>query len=238
MKRSKALTAAVLAGLMIFGTACAKESVGSHNTTNTSGIAQVLQSEIEKEDAKNEVKNDTSGVDDGTSETGSDTDASLQGSSETDDPLIMDDSELDDNSDLYTTQNANDQSNQYLGNVGSVAEEDYIDLTGMSADMVYAVVYDMMSRPNNYIGKTIKIEGLFSYYLDSSTGNEYYACIIEDARACCAQGMEFVPQDQYNYPADYPELFDAITVTGTFDVYYEGDQQDLMYMTLRNAVLG
>ena len=233
------MIAVVLAGIMIFAAACTKESVGSHNNTGTSGIADVLQSQMEKEDAKNDAADSVSdttvsdaptytenAVQDGLSDNGAD------------DSYIADDSELDDNSDLGTTQNTADQANEYIGNVDDVAEEDYIDLTGMSADMIYAVVYDMMCRPESYIGKTVKIEGLFSYYLDSSTGNEYYACIIEDARACCAQGMEFVPQEKYNYPADYPEMFDSITVTGTFDVYYEGEQQEFVYMTLRDAVLG
>ena len=249
MKRIKILIAAALIGVLTCVPACSKESVGSHNTTGGSGISQVLQSEIEKEDAKNEDKNEDINEADNTENSGdSGTDAS--GGFVPDDSYIMDDNEIDENPDADTsrdttqdaaqdtTQNAPDQNNQYIGNVGSVSEEDYIDITGMSADMIYAVVYDMMCRPNDYIGKTVKIEGLFSYYCDPATENEYYACIIEDARACCAQGMEFVPQEQYKYPEDYPEMFDAITVTGTFDIYYEGEQQDIAYMTLRDAVIG
>jgi len=253
MKRIKILIAAALIGVLTCVPACSKESVGSHNTTGGSGISQVLRSEIEKEDAKNEDKIEDKNEDinkaDNTENSGdSGTDAS--GGFVLDDSYIMDDNEIDENPDADTsrdttqdaaqdtTQNAPDQNNQYIGNVGSVSEEDYIDITGMSADMIYAVVYDMMCRPNDYIGKTVKIEGLFSYYCDPATENEYYACIIEDARACCAQGMEFVPQEQYEYPEDYPEMFDAITVTGTFDIYYEGEQQDIAYMTLRDAVIG
>lgn len=245
MKRNKIIIAGVLLSVLMCVPACSKGSVGSHNTGTGSGIAQVLQSEMEKEDAKNEDINDAENAENSGDATGGFV---------PDDSYIMDDNEIDENPDAETTQDATqdtaqdatqntnvnpaDQNNQYIGNVGSVSEEDYIDITGMSADMIYAVVYDMMCRPNDYIGKTVKIEGLFSYYCDPATENEYYACIIEDARACCAQGMEFVPQDQYKYPEDYPEMFDAITVTGTFDIYYEGEQQDIAYMTLRDAVIG
>ena len=258
MKRIKILIAAALIGVLTCVPACSKGSVGSHSTTEGSGISQVLQSEIEKEDAKNSEADDNADsetdreTDNGTNDTDNN---GGTGTDETvgfvpDDSYIMDDNEIDENPDADTsrdttqdaaqdtTQNAPDQNNQFIGNVGSVSEEDYIDITGMSADMIYAVVYDMMCRPNDYIGKTVKIEGLFSYYCDPATENEYYACIIEDARACCAQGMEFVPQEQYKYPEDYPEMFDAITVTGTFDIYYEGEQQDIAYMTLRDAVIG
>ena len=107
-----------------------------------------------------------------------------------------------------------------------------VDLTSLSSTMVYSEVYNMMYEPDNYIGKTIKMNGLFTAYHDESTGNDYYACIIQDATACCAQGMEFILTDDYSYPDDYPEESEQITVVGVFDTYMEGDY---MYCTLRDA---
>ncbi|MBQ7562494.1 MAG: hypothetical protein IJT16_00725 [Lachnospiraceae bacterium] len=78
------------------------------------------------------------------------------------------------------------------------------------------------------------MNGLFTAYHDESTGNDYYACIIQDATACCAQGMEFILTDDYSYPDDYPEESEQITVVGVFDTYMEGDY---MYCTLRDANL-
>ena len=109
-----------------------------------------------------------------------------------------------------------------------------VDLTSLSSTMVYSEVYNMMYEPDNYIGKTIKMDGLFTAYHDESTGNDYYACIIQDATACCAQGMEFILTDDYSYPDDYPEENEQITVVGVFDTYMEGDY---MYCTLRDANL-
>ncbi len=114
------------------------------------------------------------------------------------------------------------------------SDSDYVDLTILSSTVVYAEVYNMMYYPENYIGKTVKMHGLYDDYFDESTGKRYHACIIMDATACCAQGIEFVLTDDYEYPADYPKEADDITVEGIFDVYTEesGD-----YCTLRNARL-
>ena len=103
-----------------------------------------------------------------------------------------------------------------------------VDLTSLSSTVVYSEVYNMMSTPENYVGKTIKMKGIFSAAHDDLTGNDYYACIIQDATACCAQGIEFVLTDGY----EYPEVGDTICVVGVFDVYNEGQ---FRYSTLREA---
>lgn len=109
-----------------------------------------------------------------------------------------------------------------------------VDLTSLSSTMVYSEVYNMISDPDSYLGKTIKMDGLFTVYHDESTGNNYYACIIQDATACCAQGIEFVLTDDYSYPDDYPAEGSEITVVGEFGTYMEGEYQ---YCTLNNAIL-
>ena len=75
-------------------------------------------------------------------------------------------------------------------------------------------------------------KGLFSYYHDDSTNKDYYACIIQDATACCAQGIEFVLTDDYTYPDDYPEPGEEICVAGTFETYMEAD---FLFMNLKDA---
>ena len=92
----------------------------------------------------------------------------------------------------------------------------------------------MMASPEQYIGKTVKMDGLFAYYHDEATGNYYFACIIQDATTCCAQGIEFVLTEDYVYPDDYPEVDEEICVVGVFDTYQEGDYT---YCTLRKAKL-
>ena len=97
-----------------------------------------------------------------------------------------------------------------------------VDLTVLSSTMVYSEVYNMLLfTPDSYLGKTVKMTGQFSYYEDTTTGNQYFACIIADATACCAQGMEFVLESDLTYPDDYPELGAEITVICEFQSYEE-----------------
>jgi hypothetical protein len=107
-----------------------------------------------------------------------------------------------------------------------------IDLTKLSATMVYSEIYDMMVYPDKYIGKTVKMNGMLSTLHDEVNDIYYFACIITDATACCAQGIEFVATDEFKYPEDYPEEGGDITVVGVFDTYWEGNY---IYCTLRNA---
>ena len=98
-----------------------------------------------------------------------------------------------------------------------------VDLTAMSSTMVYAEVYNMLMDPGLYMGKTVRMSGPYyaSYY--DETGKYYHYVIIEDATACCQQGMEFIWNGDHVYPSDYPEDFTRIEVTGTFEYYEELD---------------
>ena len=103
-----------------------------------------------------------------------------------------------------------------------------VDLTVLSSTMVYSEVYNMLYfYPEDYYGKTVKMTGQFNVYqwVDESGGVAdmpvSYACIISDAAACCAEGMEFVLEGDYTYPDDCPELGAEITVIGEFQSYEE-----------------
>ena len=102
-----------------------------------------------------------------------------------------------------------------------------IDLTVLSSTMVYSEVYSMMSFPDDYIGKTVKMKGQFVIgyvYNTDGTPDEStarFACVIADATACCSQGLEFILTGEHTYPDEYPELGAEITVVGTFEWYEE-----------------
>lgn len=102
-----------------------------------------------------------------------------------------------------------------------------VDLTVLSSTMVYSEVYSMLyNDPAHYLGKTVKARGTFSIYQLVTDGvlqpdPVSYACIISDAAACCAEGVEFVLEGDYTYPDDYPELGTEITVIGEFQSYEE-----------------
>ncbi|MDF2587177.1 MAG: hypothetical protein K0S41_1018 [Anaerocolumna sp.] len=104
--------------------------------------------------------------------------------------------------------------------------DEYIDydLTTMSSDMVYSLVFQMMETPEDYIGTKVKISGLYYANYYEPTGKYYHCVLIQDALACCAQGMEFVWGDgSYIYPDDYPDDGTEVEVIGVFDTYTEND---------------
>ena len=90
----------------------------------------------------------------------------------------------------------------------------------------------MMFYPENYVGKTVKMDGMFTYYYDEANDKYYFACIIMDATACCSQGIEFEPSEDFTYPDDFPEDGGDICVVGVFDTY---EEDGFTYCTLRNA---
>ena len=105
-----------------------------------------------------------------------------------------------------------------------------VDLTAFSGMILYSEVYSIMEDPKSYLGKTIKMRGKSAVYHDEGNGNDYYSCVIQDATACCALGIEFVLDD----PDAYPESGKDITVQGTFDSYTESGSN---YYTLSGAEL-
>lgn len=119
------------------------------------------------------------------------------------------------------------------------AESTFVDLTALSSTMVYGEVFAMMSSPEDYVGKTVKMQGIFSkgqlYAAGSlNDGGTVFACVIQDATACCAQGIPFELAGDHTYPQDYPELGDTITVVGTFEIH---EQEGMQFCRLRDAEL-
>lgn len=119
---------------------------------------------------------------------------------------------------------------------GQSSDVDY-DLTIMSSDMVYSTVYQMMTDPETYVGKTVRMNGAYVVNYWESTDTYYHCVLIKDAQACCQQGIEFVwGNGNHKYPDDYPEENAEVLVTGTFETYKEDGDTNL-YCRLENATL-
>ena len=135
-----------------------------------------------------------------------------------------------------TTSAASDATTEATteGTIAPPADGIDVDLTVLSSTMVYSEVYNMMTKPDDYIGKMVKMAGPLASYHDEASGKWYYACIIQDATACCSQGIEFELAGK-TAPDGYPADGSDICVIGVFDTYKEGENT---YCTLRNAELG
>lgn len=112
-----------------------------------------------------------------------------------------------------------------------------IDLTTLSSTMVYTQVYTMMMTPEEFVGDTMKMSGIFGYYYDELWDEYYYAVVIMDATACCAQGIEFDLTDAAlrTFPDDYPEAGDAVTVVGVYNRFISEEYPDWEYYRLEQA---
>lgn len=103
-----------------------------------------------------------------------------------------------------------------------------IDLTQLNSNMLYAEVYHMGISPENYRGKRIKVTGEFAHFPKDmnkdgnlTPGEEIYVCIISDALACCATGIEFIPEKESSFWSNQPEDGSKITITGVCDVFLD-----------------
>ena len=107
-----------------------------------------------------------------------------------------------------------------------------LDLANLSGTVVYSQVYNMMYEPDDYLGKVIRIAGYYSAYEDQERGVVYHACVIPDATACCAKGIEFTLAGDHRWPDDYPEPGTDIIVTGRLETYME---DGMRYLNLADS---
>ena len=103
---------------------------------------------------------------------------------------------------------------------GSASKVD-IDLTRMSSTMVFSEVSNILLNPEDYVDKTIKMEGEMAVYPNQDRSGYYYTVIVADATACCAQGLEFVLENGSLNREDYPEPGTQISVVGKGETYDE-----------------
>jgi uncharacterized membrane protein YcgQ (UPF0703/DUF1980 family) len=108
-----------------------------------------------------------------------------------------------------------------------------IDLTKLSSTLVYSEVYNMMNTPDQYFGKKIRMKGNNSIFIDEATNLAYYSCVVQDATACCANGIEYELTGAGSLD-EYPEDGKEITVTGTFSSY---EENGAYYLVLSDASL-
>ena len=149
------------------------------------------------------------------------------GTEDTTDKEVTDDTQAETTQQESTTQSDSEQIN-------STEVIDY-DFTNMSSDMVYATVFQMMVQPEDYLGKIFRMKGQYYVSKDQTTGVCYHCCLIKDALACCAQGLEFVWEDgSHIYPDEYPEDGTEIIIQGKFETYQE---DNAVFCRLANATM-
>ena len=110
-----------------------------------------------------------------------------------------------------------------------------IDLTKMSATMIYSTVFQFLIDWESYEGKTIRIRGIYTPFFRQETNRLYHNVVIQDATACCKEGLEFVWGDGKHPENEYPDEGSEIIVQGVFEQYYEDDKMEVMQIRLGKA---
>lgn len=108
-----------------------------------------------------------------------------------------------------------------------------VDLLRMSGTVVYAMVNQMVTNPEKFVGKRVRMKGVFSTYYDNEIKQRFFGCVIADALACCSQGLAFELAKPRKFPDEYPEEGSPITIIGDFDLIKEEDEGS--YPIIRKA---
>ncbi len=87
-----------------------------------------------------------------------------------------------------------------------------LDLSVMPASISYSQMVNMLKSPEEYVGKTVKVSGVFNYSEARGRG----VIIVADRTMCCETSIDFARADPAVYPDDYPALYSRITLFGTF----------------------
>lgn len=218
----------LLIGCLFLLSACSNSDAPKPTANKPGSVNDILQQGMSQEDQK--TKPDTESSKEESSDSESETDRiNLQTS----------DSESKSGGEkLPTSDSKSEPGSEELQSTAISSDSDSdkidVDLTVLTSTMVYSEVYNMVYYPEDYRGKTVKMEGQYLALHDDATGQNYFCCIIQDATACCSQGIEFILTDEYRFPEDYPVPNSNICVVGVFDTYEEGEYT---YCTLRNAKL-
>ena len=110
-----------------------------------------------------------------------------------------------------------------------------IDLTTLSSIMVYSEVFNMSVSPEEYIGKTIRMAGIFTTNQDPETEQISCAVLVQDATACCAQGFEIIMPEDAVYPQDYPDFGSEVTVVGELQADRSLEEYGMIFLRLENV---
>lgn len=105
--------------------------------------------------------------------------------------------------------------------VAKISEQTNTTDTKATADMITITdnffiqqTDDVYYNMDEYIGKTIKIEGLIYPYLDSNR-NTYYA-VVRNSPGCC--GNDGLAGIDIRYDGEYPEKNTWVEVIGTIEI--------------------
>jgi len=113
-----------------------------------------------------------------------------------------------------------------------------IDLTVLGENMIRAEVVNILSSPEEYLGKVIKMSGPYYAVPEPMLGRVIDMIAVAEVDACCPPlGFEIIVGDFFDLrPFDFPNQGTRIEVTGVFSTYEEKGI-DLYYLAVNDVFI-
>ena len=97
-----------------------------------------------------------------------------------------------------------------------------IDLTKMNMQIRYAYLCDILNNPEEYMGKRIRVAGVYQNGYDEDMQDYFHICLVYyDATQCCGLNVEFIKGKD---TPDYPERGTDIEIEGSLGKYNVADE--------------
>jgi uncharacterized membrane protein YcgQ (UPF0703/DUF1980 family) len=130
--------------------------------------------------------------------------------------------------DAVSDDSATDDSTELVADGSSAAAtSDTGDILEIGEKMFVGQMNDIYLNPNEYLGKTIRYEGFFTFFENSETGQRYDA-VIRNGPGCC--GYDSSVGFEVDWKGDLPAVDDWCSVEGVVDLYQE---EGLDYIVVR-----
>jgi uncharacterized membrane protein YcgQ (UPF0703/DUF1980 family) len=114
---------------------------------------------------------------------------------------------------------------------GSAAEPAAVETVAPNGELIeirekmfVAQTNDVYYNAEDYLGKTLKYEGIFSAYTEEETGTTYYS-VFRYGPGCC--GIDANCGFEVIWNNEYPEPDDWVEAVGVLETYGEAGQQYL-----------
>jgi len=96
-----------------------------------------------------------------------------------------------------------------------------MDISKLNRMLAYAQAVNILQTPEEYLGKRMRVGGLYDAVFYDPTEAYYHFILIGDEALCCQVELEFLWSGDHTYPDDYPKQKAAIEVEGLFATYEE-----------------
>ena len=97
------------------------------------------------------------------------------------------------------------------------------DLAHLSDTMAYAQLYNVAINPQQHIGQTFRLRGVYYATQMPETGEVVHLLLVRDQAACCEVALEFQAADARAYPQDFPANYSTIELVGVLGTIQAGE---------------